>query len=179
MSGGQSGSVVSAHVRTRSRRSQYPPAAASAVILVVIVTLMVAAHPAPGRRAQGTGALRRHRACTRRRRAGPGPSMLFAAFFTLFVLFLYGPMTVIYILSFQGPSGGLTFPMNGVSLHWFDALFAQQRDRRHRRLVRALDRAGAARRGRAHRGDLGRGRPRLPPPLRRRRPSSSTWRSPA
>ena len=53
--------------------------------------------------------------------------MLFAAFFALFVLFLYGPMTVIYILSFQGPSGGMTFPMNGVSLHWFDALFAQQR----------------------------------------------------
>ena len=43
-----------------------------------------------------------------------------AAFFALFVLFLYGPMIVIFILSFQGPTGGLTFPMNGVSLHWFD-----------------------------------------------------------
>ena len=52
---------------------------------------------------------------------------LLAAFFALFVLFLYGPMSAIYILSFQGPSGGLTFPMNGVSTHWFDALFAQQR----------------------------------------------------
>jgi len=51
----------------------------------------------------------------------------FAAFFSLFVMFLYGPMTVIYILSFQGPSGGLTFPMNGVSLHWFYALWSQQR----------------------------------------------------
>jgi len=50
-----------------------------------------------------------------------------AAFFTLFVLFLYGPMSAIYILSFQGPTGGLTFPMNGVSLHWFVALFEQQR----------------------------------------------------
>ena len=50
-----------------------------------------------------------------------------AAFFTLFVLFLYGPMSAIYILSFQGPSGGLTFPMRGVSLHWFGALFEQQR----------------------------------------------------
>ena len=38
-----------------------------------------------------------------------------AAFFALFVLFLYGPMIVIFILSFQGPTGGLTFPMNGVS----------------------------------------------------------------
>jgi len=50
-----------------------------------------------------------------------------AAFFVLFVLFLYGPMISIYILSFQGPTGGLTFPMNGVSLHWFAALFAQER----------------------------------------------------
>jgi putative spermidine/putrescine transport system permease protein len=50
-----------------------------------------------------------------------------AAFFTLFVLFLYGPMSAIYILSFQGPNGGLTFPLNGVSLTWFYALFAQQR----------------------------------------------------
>ena len=49
------------------------------------------------------------------------------AFFALFVLFLYGPMIAIYILSFQGPNGGLTFPMNGVSLHWFAALFGQER----------------------------------------------------
>jgi putative spermidine/putrescine transport system permease protein len=52
---------------------------------------------------------------------------LLAAFFVLFVLFLYGPMTAIYILSFQGPQGGLTFPMNGTSLTWFVALFGQQR----------------------------------------------------
>ena len=49
------------------------------------------------------------------------------AFFALFVLFLYGPMIAIYILSFQGPNGGLTFPMNDVSLHWFAALFGQER----------------------------------------------------
>ncbi|ODN67350.1 ABC transporter permease [Methylobrevis pamukkalensis] len=46
-----------------------------------------------------------------------------AAFFTLFVLFLYGPTITILILSFQGPGGGLTFPMQGVSLHWFEQLF--------------------------------------------------------
>jgi len=50
-----------------------------------------------------------------------------SAFFTLFVVFLYGPMSAIYILSFQGPTGWLTFPMRGWSLHWFDALFSQQR----------------------------------------------------
>ncbi|MFY0615158.1 MAG: ABC transporter permease [Hyphomicrobiaceae bacterium] len=48
------------------------------------------------------------------------------AFFALFVIFLYGPIATIAILSFQGPNGGLTFPMNGVSLHWFFDLFKQQ-----------------------------------------------------
>ena len=46
-----------------------------------------------------------------------------AALFTLFVLFLYGPMVTIVVLSFQGPEGGLTFPMNGISLHWFAKLW--------------------------------------------------------
>jgi putative spermidine/putrescine transport system permease protein len=51
---------------------------------------------------------------------------LLGALFAAFVLFLYGPIVTIVILSFQGPSGGLTFPMNGVSLHWFHALFQEQ-----------------------------------------------------
>ena len=49
-----------------------------------------------------------------------------AAVFVLFVAFLYGPIVTIAILSFQGPQGGLTFPMNGVSVHWFFDLFEQQ-----------------------------------------------------
>src|SRR5947199_10816974 len=64
---------------------------------------------------------------TRSSNGRPWTFYALAAFFTLFVLFLYGPMSAIFILSFQGPNGGLTFPMNGVSLHWFGALFAQQR----------------------------------------------------
>lgn len=51
---------------------------------------------------------------------------LLAAFFAVFVVFLYGPTITIAILSFQGPQGGLTFPMNGTSLHWFRDLFQQQ-----------------------------------------------------
>lgn len=51
---------------------------------------------------------------------------ILAAFFGLFVLFLYGPILTIGILSFQGPQGGLTFPMNGVSLYWFRDLFEEQ-----------------------------------------------------
>jgi len=45
-----------------------------------------------------------------------------ALVFTLFVVFLYGPMITIFVLSFQGPEGGLTFPLRGVSLHWFRKL---------------------------------------------------------
>jgi putative spermidine/putrescine transport system permease protein len=45
--------------------------------------------------------------------------MLFGAY----LLFLYGPMLVIYVLSFQGPNGGVTFPMVGTSLVWFGDLF--------------------------------------------------------
>src|SRR6201994_2014689 len=54
----------------------------------------------------------------------PRSFYILAAFFTAYVLFLYGPMFAIYILSFQGPDGGLTFPMNGVSLTWFGKVFS-------------------------------------------------------
>ncbi|MGX0975456.1 putative spermidine/putrescine transport system permease protein [Roseovarius sp. MBR-51] len=56
----------------------------------------------------------------------PRSFYILAAFFGLFVLFLYGPILTIAILSFQGPQGGLTFPMNGLSLHWFRDLFQEQ-----------------------------------------------------
>lgn len=52
----------------------------------------------------------------------PWTFWFFATFFVVFVVFLYGPMLVVYTLSFQGVSGGLTFPMNGVSTHWFEQL---------------------------------------------------------
>jgi len=44
-------------------------------------------------------------------------------FFGCFVVFLYGPVLSIILLAFQGPEGGLTFPMRGVSLHWFEELW--------------------------------------------------------
>jgi len=40
--------------------------------------------------------------------------------FGVFLLFLYGPMLVMYLLSFQGPNGGVTFPMVGMSVVWFE-----------------------------------------------------------
>ena len=50
-----------------------------------------------------------------------------ALFFALFVVFLYGPIFAVIVLSFQGPNGGLTFPLNGFSIHWFFELFKEQR----------------------------------------------------
>lgn len=52
---------------------------------------------------------------------------LLAGFFTLFILFLYGPMISIFILSFQGPQGGMTFPLRDASTHWFGDLFSSNR----------------------------------------------------
>jgi putative spermidine/putrescine transport system permease protein len=56
----------------------------------------------------------------------PKSFYVLTAFFALFMLFLYGPTITIGILSFQGESGGLTFPMRGVSTYWFRDLFQQQ-----------------------------------------------------
>ena len=56
----------------------------------------------------------------------PRSFYVLSAFFVLFLIFLYGPTLTIAILSFQGPQGGLTFPMKGVSLYWFLDLFEEQ-----------------------------------------------------
>jgi putative spermidine/putrescine transport system permease protein len=53
----------------------------------------------------------------------PWTFYMLAALFAAYLLFLYGPMAVIAVLSFQGPTGGLTFPMTGVSLDWFIDIF--------------------------------------------------------
>jgi putative spermidine/putrescine transport system permease protein len=47
-----------------------------------------------------------------------------AVVFAAFVLFMYGPVLTIFVLSFQGPEGGLTFPLRGWSLHWYRQLGA-------------------------------------------------------
>lgn len=54
--------------------------------------------------------------------ARSGSFYVLAAIFSLFVVFLYGPTATILVLSFQGPEGGLTFPMNGLSTFWFEKL---------------------------------------------------------
>ena len=55
----------------------------------------------------------------RERQRRPYTFYLLATLMGAYLLFLYGPMAVIYLLSFQGPNGGVTFPMVGFSTHWF------------------------------------------------------------
>jgi putative spermidine/putrescine transport system permease protein len=55
--------------------------------------------------------------------ARPWTFYALAFLFGAYLLFLYGPMLVIYLLSFQGSTGGVTFPMVGVSLEWFRDIF--------------------------------------------------------
>ena len=47
---------------------------------------------------------------------------LFSSYYVLFLLFIYGPMFAMFILSFQGRRGGTSFPMRGFSLHWWNKL---------------------------------------------------------
>jgi putative spermidine/putrescine transport system permease protein len=55
----------------------------------------------------------------RRRRVA---KWLLAVYFVIFLLFLYGPMLVMAVLSLQGTNGGITFPMQGFGFSWWKAL---------------------------------------------------------
>jgi putative spermidine/putrescine transport system permease protein len=49
------------------------------------------------------------------------------AYFVVFLIFLYAPMILMAILSFQGYYGGVTFPFRGpVSLNWWRSIFETQ-----------------------------------------------------
>ena len=44
----------------------------------------------------------------------------------LFLAYQWLPMLTMAVLSFTGPEGGTTFPMRGVSLHWYRELLRVQ-----------------------------------------------------
>ncbi len=46
----------------------------------------------------------------------------FSAYYALFIVFIYGPMIAMFILSFQGRRGGTSFPMRGFGLYWWNKL---------------------------------------------------------
>jgi len=48
-------------------------------------------------------------------------------YFVIFLIFLYAPMILMAVLSFQGYYGGVTFPFKGpVSLQWWRSIFQEQ-----------------------------------------------------
>ena len=57
-------------------------------------------------------------------RGRPPSFYILATLMGALLIFLYAPMLCVYILSFQGPDGGMSFPMTGWSTHWFEVLFA-------------------------------------------------------
>jgi len=97
MSAGQSASVVSA-LQNEVAALQYSPAAGLARIMVIIVTLMVAGICASSMCARNWLDEEDIAAADGRR---PWTFYVFAAFFALFVLFLYGPMMGSTSLSLQ------------------------------------------------------------------------------
>ena len=54
---------------------------------------------------------------------GRWTAVALAAYFVVFLLFLYGPMIVMAVLSLQGPFGNVTFPLRGFGFGWWHSLF--------------------------------------------------------
>jgi len=46
----------------------------------------------------------------------------YSVYYAIFLVFVYGPMFAMFTLSFQGPRGGVTFPMRGLSFFWWEKL---------------------------------------------------------
>ena len=59
---------------------------------------------------------------TRARRRQAWIKTGYSVYFVLFLIFIYGPMIAMFVLSFQGRRGGTSFPMRGVSLYWWEKL---------------------------------------------------------
>ena len=115
--GGQQIASIGKIIQVQTSYLQFPLAAANAVILLAVVLMIIWGLTRLVDIRQGALSM----AIARSEPRTPGFWPL-AIVFALFVLFLYGPMITIFVLSFQGPEGGLTFPLRGVSLHWFHKL---------------------------------------------------------
>jgi putative spermidine/putrescine transport system permease protein len=59
---------------------------------------------------------------TPERRRKLGIKTGFSVYYMIFIVFIYGPMIAMFILSFQGKRGGTSFPMRGASFHWYEKL---------------------------------------------------------
>jgi putative spermidine/putrescine transport system permease protein len=64
------------------------------------------------------------RVVTRKVKRRDWPKIWLGVYFVVFLLFLYLPMILMAVLSFQGPNGNLTFPFQGpISTEWWQRIF--------------------------------------------------------
>ena len=59
---------------------------------------------------------------TARRAKKVGIKTGFSVYYAIFLVFIYGPMIAMFVLSFQGPRGGTSLPMRGFSFYWWGKL---------------------------------------------------------
>ena len=59
---------------------------------------------------------------SRQRKKRAWITTLFSSYYGVFLVFIYGPMIAMFILSFQGRRGGTSFPMRGTSFYWWQKL---------------------------------------------------------
>ena len=59
---------------------------------------------------------------TRERKRQAWTKTGYSIYYAIFLVFIYGPMIAMFVLSFQGRRGGTSFPMRGVSFYWWGKL---------------------------------------------------------
>ncbi|MCY4190332.1 MAG: ABC transporter permease [Rhodospirillaceae bacterium] len=59
---------------------------------------------------------------TRRRAQALAVKTGFSFYYIVFIIFIFGPMIAMFVLSFQGRRGGSSFPMRGFSFYWWERL---------------------------------------------------------
>ncbi len=59
---------------------------------------------------------------TRRRTQALATKTGFSFYYIVFIIFIFGPMIAMFVLSFQGRRGGSSFPMRGFSFYWWERL---------------------------------------------------------
>jgi ABC-type spermidine/putrescine transport system permease subunit I len=110
--GGNAIASVGTIVQNQYFQVQYPTAAASAVFLVLAMMagIFVISASQPARGVVGMD-------------RGKWSKRALAVYFVIFLIFLYGPILVMAVLSFQGCGGRFTFPIVDPGTGWYQNIF--------------------------------------------------------
>ena len=99
--------------------ANYPFAAVNAIMLMLAMMIGVVIILRLGEYSKGIVIMARWSKQKRKKALG---TTLFSGYYGLFLIFIYGPMIAMFILSFQGRRGGTSFPMRGSSFYWWQKL---------------------------------------------------------